>query len=92
MAKDIRKFYFPKNKGRVDENSLIELANMMSDTNQIYGINKAAKIWHRKSFGNTFMYRFSMENQLNEYRRKSGANERNIPGASHGDDLYYLFR
>lgn len=92
MSSDIRNFYFHKTNGKINENSLTEFTQMLSDTNLIYGLDRSTKLWQRKSFGNTFLYRFSMDTELNEYRRLSGAIERNVSGASHGDDIFYLFR
>lgn len=92
MSNDIRNFYFNQTNGTINENSLTEFTQMLSDINLIYGIDRSTKLWQRKSFGNTFVYRFSMETDLNEFRRMSGAINKNISGASHGDDIYYLFR
>lgn len=91
MAKSIRKFYFPKNQ-RVNGDSIEKFVDLMSDIWFTYGTVKSAKLHAKKSSGKTFYYVFDLQSNLNMLKEYSGATAKNLTGASHADDLYYLFR
>lgn len=40
----------------------------------------------------TFYYVFSIERELNYFRKLSNASALSLPGATHADELPYLFR
>lgn len=91
MAKYIRKFYFPKNQ-RVNAESITQFVDLMSDIWFTYGTVKSVKLHAKKSTGKTFNYVFDLQSNLNVIKLYAGATEKKLPGVSHADDLYYLFR
>lgn len=90
MAKEVREFYFPGGIKIAD--SLEKYSEMLSDTWFNYGIDQAVKLQSKRSTGKTYYYVFSHETELNRLKQMSGATDLGLPGATHADDLYYLFR
>lgn len=64
------------------------LVNIISDLYFVYNIHRFAYFY---SFIHTpmYMYRFNYDTDLNVFKQYSGFP--NMEGASHGDDLFYLF-
>lgn len=56
MAREIRNFYFGENSV-VDNKTMGEYIDMMSDVFFVYGIDKVTKMHAKKSNGKTFYYR-----------------------------------
>lgn len=98
MANDIRNFYFGNYNGRVDEQSLGEYSSLLSDLVLVYSVDRSAKMHQSrsaKSLNNTSkntLYKFSTETKISHFRALGGANERNIRGASHADDIFHIFK
>lgn len=93
MTKEVRKFYFGNRA--VDEQTIPQLFNLMSDFNFVHGIVKSTKSSAKYSSGKTFYLLFAVDSKLNVFKNfeliKRG--ELSIQnGAAHGDDLCYLFR
>lgn len=55
LAKQIRKFYFKD--AAIEEESLVQYMNMLSDINFAHGIDKSAREHAAKSPSKTFYYR-----------------------------------
>lgn len=90
MAKEIRDFYFSKTDGQVNIDSVLEFNDLLSDVWFTYAIEKAAKIQLKRSTGKIFYYLFSLDTNLNGCKLALTKNAK-FPGASHADDLYYVF-
>lgn len=60
----------------------------VSDREFIFGISKQAELHQRRQ--SVFYYRFSYSGALSFAQRALGLND--IPGALHGDDMFYIFR
>ncbi|XP_055308325.1 esterase B1-like [Sitodiplosis mosellana] len=89
LVDEIRNFYFGDNvKSAQVVKKYVEL---LSDVNFGYGIYKAVRTFASKSTGKTYYYWFSVDSKLSTFIPRS-ADVANITGASHGDDLFYLFR
>lgn len=88
MADDVREFYFP-NGTKVSE-SWAKYSEMLSDIWMVYGVDQSAKLQNSRSTGKTYLYKFSMENELNVLKKE--CKFENVPGATHADDLFYIFR
>lgn len=93
MANDIRDFYFSKSGGQITKDTVGDYNDMMSDIWFVYGVDKAVKALSKRTTGNVFYYQFSLESKLNFV--KSGFGQLpfkyDFPGASHADDLFYIF-
>ncbi|XP_031619767.1 esterase E4-like [Contarinia nasturtii] len=90
MIKDVRQFYFGDKP--VDANSLQEFVKLLSDVFFIYGIDKSVKAQAKRSTGKTFCYQFSVELELNSLRKTANASTLGLSGATHIEDMLYLFR
>ncbi|KAG4072767.1 hypothetical protein HA402_005244 [Bradysia odoriphaga] len=86
FANEIRNFYFGED-GHVSNETLVEYNDLLSDVFIVHGIDKSAKA-HSK--GKSFYYRFSVDATLNAF--KILFKLESVFGASHGDELCYLFR
>lgn len=85
IAIDERKFYF--NGSHVNKDSFVQYNKMLSDVYFIYGIDKSTKLRAKTaSSSNTFYYQFGLDSALNVYKTID------LPGASHGDDTFYIFK
>ncbi|KAJ6641664.1 Esterase B1, partial [Pseudolycoriella hygida] len=90
LAKEIRNFYF-KEDAPISNETLAEYNDLMSDLFMIYGIDKSARAHAKHSNGGkSYYYRFSVEGRLNAF--KAMFKTESMSGASHGDELCYLFR
>lgn len=93
LAKEVRKFYFGDRV--IDERTIPQIFDLMSDLNFIFGIAKSAKYLSKHSMGKTFYMLFSVDSKLNVWKNlnifKRGETYI-LPGAAHADDLCYLFR
>ncbi|XP_055306845.1 uncharacterized protein LOC129571106 [Sitodiplosis mosellana] len=86
LTKKIREFYFD---GSAD--ALKQYVDLLSDINFGYEIDKTVKTHAAKSNGRTFYAVFSMDSKLNVLKRQN-PEVANVPGASHYDEVHYLFR
>lgn len=84
-ADRIYKYYFRNDSTPIE--SFIELE---SDVRQRYFIDRRIKTLAEKSEKKTFYYRFGLNTRLNFFKRLARAD--NHPGASHGDDLCYVYK
>lgn len=92
MAKEIRDFYFSKTDGQVNADSVLEFNDLLTDAWFAYTIENGLKIQLKRSTGNVFYYLFSLDTKLNGRKLALSQNaDRKFPGASHADDLYYVF-
>ncbi|XP_031624710.1 esterase B1-like isoform X2 [Contarinia nasturtii] len=89
LTSEIFKFYFGDNA--IDKRSLKQYVAMLSDLNVGYEVDKTVKIHATRSDGKTFYARFSVDSKLNVLKRRDPSIE-DLPGASHSDDLFYLFK
>ncbi|KAG4079456.1 hypothetical protein HA402_005153 [Bradysia odoriphaga] len=86
---EIRKFYFgdqPINKGY-----LAESIRLMDDVLFIYGIDQTVKAQARRSTGRTYYYEFATVLGLNAFRDSVNATALGFSGATHVEDMLYLF-
>lgn len=88
MANEVREFYFPN--GATVSESWAKYSEMLSDVWIVYGIDQSAKLQHHRSTGKTYLYKFSLDNELNVLKRQ--CKFENVSGAAHADDLFYIFR
>lgn len=88
LGTEIREFYFG-NK-RIDRNSLIEMCDLMSD-NIFFTNTMISAEWIAKYQPNVkhFHYRFTYEGRYSFTKHISKMSQ--VPGACHGDDIFYLF-
>lgn len=96
MSKDVRDFYFGKTNGQINKETIIDYNDMLSDSWFVYGIDKSVKAQVERTTGNVYYYQFSLETKLNILkaglgRLPPGAEPFNFPGASHVEDLFYIF-
>ncbi|XP_065091095.1 esterase E4-like [Ochlerotatus camptorhynchus] len=89
LGKEIRQFYFGNKK--IDKSSLNELCNVLSDNIFITNTNVSTE-WIAKYQPNVkqYHYRFCYDGRLSF--SKKIFNLSHVAGASHGDDIFYLFR
>lgn len=90
-AAEIRKFYFPAGAA-VNSNwhTIQSFVQMVSDIFENFQIDQRVKILVERSTGKTFYYRFGLVSQFNFY--KILLNAQSQYGASHADDLCYVFK
>lgn len=88
LAKKIRQLYFKD--AAIDENTLKEYIDLLSDVNFAYGINKAVQQHAMKTNSKAYYIRFSVDSKLSVMKNALGGG--NIAGASHGDDICHVFR
>ncbi|XP_031621275.1 acetylcholinesterase 1-like [Contarinia nasturtii] len=86
ITKLVRKFYFGNEL--INEETLSQLTEMKSDISFIYPNYKTMDFHRQKA--NTYYIRFSVNSTLNLFKRQ--LNIMDIPGASHSDELCYIFR
>jgi len=58
----------------------------------IYGIDKTVKGQAKRSSGKTYYFQFSAELDLNYLRSVSNASELGLRGATHCEDMLYVFK
>lgn len=89
IAAEIKSFYNSRN---YSNDPLQEEIDLFTDIHFLYGITTSVKtrVAHASS-GPIYFYKFSMNTTLNQVK---GFNQytANRTGASHADDLYYLFK
>ncbi|XP_037949556.1 esterase E4-like isoform X2 [Teleopsis dalmanni] len=89
IAKDMRDFYFKG--GIINEKSLNELTNVLSDYHFVVDMQRAAECQARyQSNAPLFFYRFNYVGDHNMYKRIFQFEALN--GACHGDELCYMFQ
>lgn len=89
MAAKVRQHYFGTRP--VDATTLYEYNQVVSDIAFAYGIETAVKMQANASSGNTFYFRFGVDAKFNFMKLMTIASKLGLPGATHGDDLFYLF-
>ncbi|XP_047108818.1 esterase FE4-like [Schistocerca piceifrons] len=82
-AREVRRFYYGSTSRDITAADSVATANMFSDLLFNSGIDKTVRMVSQKSAEPVFYYQFSFSNILNTVRGFSGA--------SHADDLPYLF-
>lgn len=89
IAEEIKSFY---NSRDYHNDQLQEEIDLFTDVHFLYGITTSvkARLAHASS-GPIYFYRFSMDTKLNQVK-KFNQYTANRTGASHADDLYYLFK
>ncbi|XP_037947250.1 esterase B1-like isoform X1 [Teleopsis dalmanni] len=89
IAKEMRNFYFKG--GIINEKSLNELANVLSDYHFVVDMQRAAECQARyQSNAPLFFYRFNYVGDHNMYKRVYQFEA--LKGACHGDELCYMFQ
>ncbi|KAI4468851.1 carboxylesterase [Holotrichia oblita] len=87
IANKIKNFYFGENE--VIAEHIDKYYSMQSDSIFVRGIHSSIKNHLLSSTEPIFLYRFSVDASLNLYKI---LRQINLPGASHADDLGYLFK
>lgn len=89
-ASQIRNHYFPNQIAVNANNDTIKsFVQLMSNVYQNYPIDRRARLLAKQSRGSVFFYRFGLISALNYYKNTLGAQHQF--GASHADDLCYVF-
>lgn len=70
--------------------SLYNYTVLQSDAMFNYAIDRAARLHASRSSGKTFYYKFSFNGSLNVVKLATRARTLGFPGATHGDDRYYV--
>ncbi|KAG4072989.1 hypothetical protein HA402_009408 [Bradysia odoriphaga] len=86
---EIRKFYFGDKP--VGKDTLPQYVELLSDSFFVYGIDQSVKAQAKRSTGRTYYYRFSADTGLNYFRQLKNASALGLEGATHVEDLLYLF-
>lgn len=86
LGERIKRFYVGNSDFSND--TATALINMFSDLHFVYNIHRFAHFYSLKR-ERMYMYRFSFDTELNIFKEYSGYPD--WEGASHGDDLFYLF-
>ncbi|EDS30389.1 para-nitrobenzyl esterase [Culex quinquefasciatus] len=91
VGKEIRNFYLENENLTVD--NLSSFLNFMSDCSFIIPTYVASEL-HARFHQSTpqFCYRFNFVTELNFLKLMSQQGSFNFGGASHGDDIFYLFK
>lgn len=87
MSKTIKEFYFPRGNV-IDTESALQLVDLFSDSSFSYPADLVAKNNYKNEF-QTFVYVFGVTDMLNVAKIIANVT---IGGASHGDELCYLFK
>lgn len=91
VAAEIRQLYFPAGVAvNANHDALQSFVQMLSNVYQNFQIDRRLRLLARRSRAPVFMYRFGLLSVLNYYRNWLGAGGQF--GASHADDLCYVFR
>ncbi|XP_055857560.1 juvenile hormone esterase-like [Episyrphus balteatus] len=89
LDKSIKEFYFKGEK--IDKKMTYQLSHLLGDYQFTSYIRQAAEFHTRFQHKSPlYMYRFDFDGQLNLYKRKHKAGH--LKGASHVDDLCYVFQ
>lgn len=89
MAAKIRQHYFGSQT--IGSTTLYEYSQLVTDILFAYGIDTAAKMQATASSGNTFYFRFGVNAKYNLVKLLTTASKLGLPGATHADDMFYLF-
>lgn len=88
LGEEIIKFYF--GNGDISRDThLQEFYDITTDNSFLRGIYASVKIHRNTSKVPIYMYRLSLESELNFYKKILGIE---LPGVCHADELGYLFR
>lgn len=88
IGENVKKFYF--GNGEIDKKSFQVTNNLEGDYNFIYGVLKFAKTMAKISSSPVFLNRFCADGDLNMFKKAIGMTS--LPGASHGDEMFYMFK
>ncbi|XP_037042862.1 esterase FE4-like isoform X4 [Bradysia coprophila] len=88
-VEEIRKFYFGDHP--IDKDHLAESYRLMDDVLFVYGIDQTIKAQARRSTGRTYYYEFATVLGLNAFRDYTNATALGFSGATHVEDMLYLF-
>ncbi|XP_023017623.2 esterase FE4 isoform X1 [Leptinotarsa decemlineata] len=83
MSKKLTDFYF-----RMGD--ITEIFQFITDFYFVYGITKCAKMHARSQEHPVYLYRMSLDAGLNYLKKKNKLDH--LPGASHADEVGYLFK
>lgn len=86
LGERIKKYYV--GDGDFNANNSLALVQLASDIFFVYSTHRFAH-FYSKIYDPTYMYRFSLDTELNIVKILSGLSH--MEGACHADDLYYLF-
>lgn len=89
MAEEVKKFYFNE-EFAVNKVNFDKYNALLSDIFFNYGNAKSMRLQQKYSTGNTYYYQFTADLRLN--MMKMLFNGSMLSGASHGDELCYVFR
>lgn len=90
VAQIIRNYYFPNGTAvNANKQTIHSYEKMMTHVYEIYQIDQRVKLLARRTEGNTFYYRFGIEDQCNYYKIIQKATS--LVGAAHADDICYVF-
>lgn len=89
-AKKIRKFYL--NGKPVNNDTLDEMNDLMTDVNFHYGIDLSARFQATKSTGRTYFSKFSVRNDWTMSARRAKLVQYKTKYPEHSDQLAYVFR
>ncbi|XP_022903448.2 esterase FE4-like isoform X1 [Onthophagus taurus] len=88
VSEGLRKFYFPGNE--IDESKRQGIADLYADSIIGFGSNRGAKLLTQHLNSKVYYYQFSYEGE-HSFFYIPGTNDTIPYGASHHDDLFYLF-
>uniref|UniRef100_A0A3F2YWM5 Carboxylic ester hydrolase n=1 Tax=Anopheles epiroticus TaxID=199890 RepID=A0A3F2YWM5_9DIPT len=89
VVEEIRQFYFQDKP--IDRDGFAHLLDLVGDVGFYFPVYAAAELHTRfQQEAPLYFYRFSYESELNQLRKVLNVPE-GMPGASHGDELTYLF-
>ncbi|XP_063531891.1 juvenile hormone esterase-like isoform X1 [Cydia strobilella] len=85
MGERIKKFYIGSRN--YSSENLKEIIQLLSDLHFVYNTHRFAYLYSKHN-SSIYMYRFSIESDLNIVKNMSGID---VKGASHADELFYVF-
>ncbi|XP_049853099.1 esterase FE4-like isoform X2 [Schistocerca gregaria] len=87
VAKEIKTFYFGEHS--LCEETIEQFVNLKTDLRYAYAAHETVRLHSFHSSAHVFYYLFSYEGDLNSVKKQMRAEH--LPGATHGDELNYLF-
>lgn len=88
VAQEIKYFYFGNQP--VSKETLPQLLDLLTDYNFAIGTHQMAHLFQQLDIGPAYFYKFSHDGCLNLFKQFFG--DTKIPGACHGDDMFYIFK
>ncbi|XP_047108420.1 esterase FE4-like isoform X3 [Schistocerca piceifrons] len=87
VAKEIKTFYFGEHS--LCEETIEQFVNLKTDLRYAYAAHETVRLHSFHSSAHVFYYLFCYEGDLNSVKKQMRAEH--LPGATHGDELNYLF-